>query len=147
MPSTGSVVIDDRLLIEELLVGLASRPPEVHTTTYWYYRACRAAVLGAGGHLSGPFHRLPADQQRAAVGSLLRLPDHITLSDPRRTVPLMVDLARRHPRLNLLNLEATAAARTLDATIWLSPEAAGGILPGVLDVERIPWSKVPYRES
>lgn len=144
MPSTGAVIIDDRLLIEELLIGLPSRPPEVHTTTYWYYRACRAAVLGASGHVSGPFQQLPADQQTAAVGSLLRLPDHIALPDPRRTVPLMVGLARRHPRLNLLNLEAAAAARTLD-TVWLSPEAAEGILPGVLDAERVPWRSVLSR--
>lgn len=30
----------------------------LHTTIYWYYRACRADVLGAGGHLSGPFQQL-----------------------------------------------------------------------------------------
>ncbi|HEV8114763.1 MAG TPA: hypothetical protein VGP53_00890 [Acidimicrobiales bacterium] len=58
----------------------------------------------------------------------------------------MVDLVSRHPRLNLLNLEAAAAARALDATVWLSPDAAEGILPGVLDAERIPWS-VQNRKS
>jgi hypothetical protein len=31
-------VLDDRLLIEELLVGLDVEG-ERHTTTYWYYRA------------------------------------------------------------------------------------------------------------
>jgi hypothetical protein len=47
----------------------------------------------------------------------------------------MVEIAERHPKLNLLNLEAVAAARVLAATIWLSPEAANGMLPAVLDGE------------
>ncbi len=144
MPAPTPVILDDRLLIEELLVGLRSRPTRPHTTTYWYYRACRAAVLGASGHLSGPFDRLTGALQASAVASLLRLPDHIGLPEPRRTVPAMVDLASRYSKLNLLNLEAAAAARSLDATIWLSPEAGEGILPGVLDAERIPWRSVPY---
>jgi hypothetical protein len=54
----------------------------------------------------------------------------------------MVDVASRHPHLNLLNLEAVAAARVLEATMWLSPAATGGILPEVLDMERIPWETV-----
>jgi hypothetical protein len=53
----------------------------------------------------------------------------------------MVDVAQRQPRLNLLNLEAVAAARTLDCTIWLSPEAVAGVLPAVLDAEHLPWSQ------
>lgn len=55
-----SVVLDDRLLIEELLVGLDAGAVELHTTVNWYYRACRAADLGAGGHLSGSFLQLGA---------------------------------------------------------------------------------------
>ncbi len=111
-------------------------------------RSSGTELGGPSGHepAAGPIHRLPVDQQKTAVGSLLRLPDHIGLRDPRRTVPLMVDLVSRHPRLNLLNLEAAAAARALDATVWLSPDAAEGILPGVLDAERIPWS-VQNRKS
>jgi hypothetical protein len=55
----------------------------------------------------------------------------------------MVDVAARHPQLNLLNLEAVAAASALEATIWLSPAGATGVLPGVLDAESIPWEAVP----
>jgi hypothetical protein len=58
------------------------------------------------------------------------------------TVPAMVDIARRHPRLNLLNLEAVATGRLLTATVWLSPEAAGGVLPAVLDAERVTWRTI-----
>jgi hypothetical protein len=132
------VVLDDRLLIEELLVGL-DRRAELHTTPYWYYRACRAAVAGAGGHLSGPFAGLDPSRQTAAIRSLLVLRDDIGLPDPRATVPVMAELSERHPRCNLLNLEAAASALVLGAVVLLSTQASEGILPAVLDAERIGW--------
>ncbi len=138
------VVLDDRLLIEELLVGLrrTRRRVELHTTSYWYYRACRAAAAGAGGHLSGPFEQLAAAEQERAVLSLLELRDDIGFPDPRLTVPLMVDIAGRYPRLNLLNLEAAALARLLPHTVWLSGESAAGVLPTVLAAEGIACSTI-----
>ena len=51
----------------------------------------------------------------------------------------MAELYERHPRLNLLDLEATAAALVLDATVLLSTAATGGVLPAVLDAEGVPW--------
>ena len=139
------VVLDDRLLIEELLVGLpdAAAARSLHTTTYWYYRACRAAVAGAGGHLSGPFQELAGDEQGRAILSLLNLRPDIGLPDPHSTVPAMVDVAGRYPRLNLLNLEAVAVALLLSATLWLSEQAVEGILPPALDAEGIAWRTVP----
>jgi hypothetical protein len=138
------VIVDDRLLIEELLVGLARGrwPVSMHTTAYWYYRACRAAVVGAGGHLSGPFAKLAGTEQERAILSLLELREDIGLPDPRATVPVMADLARQHPQLNLLTLEAAAAARVLEATVWLSEQAARGVLPSVLDAEQLRWEAV-----
>ena len=115
----------------------------LHTTTYWYYRACRAAVAGAGGHLSGPFQELASDEQGRAILSLLDLRPNIGLPDPRSSIPAMVGVAGRHPRLNLLNLEAIAVAGFLSATIWLSEPAAEGILPAVLDAEGVGWRTVP----
>jgi hypothetical protein len=135
-------VIDDRLLIEELLVGLDRHGLRLHTTTYWYYRACRASVAGAGGHLSGPFEGLPLELQQRAIASMLQLPQEIGLPQSRHVVPIMVGVAGRHPRLNLLNLEAAATAHLLQATIWLSPEAASGILPAVLESEGLDWEMV-----
>jgi hypothetical protein len=139
------VVLDDRLLIEELLVGIGRTGVQLHTTTYWYYRACRAAVVGAGGHLSGPFRELRSREQERAIVAMLQLPEDIGLVDTRQLVPLMVDIAGRHPKLNRLNLEAAAAARALSATIWLSPEAANGVLPSVLDDEHLTWEVVTIR--
>jgi hypothetical protein len=136
------VILDDRLLIEELLVGLPKGRVELHTTMYWYYRASRAAVLGAGGHLSGPFAQLEAAEQERAILTLLNLRADIALPDPRLTVPAMVDVAARHPRLNLLNLEAVAAAKVIAAPLWLSTESSAGVLPAVLDSEEIAWRTI-----
>jgi hypothetical protein len=137
-----NVVIDDRLLIEESLVGIDRNDETIHTTMYWYYRACRAAVVGAGGHLSGLFRDVPQAEQQRAISSMLQLPVSVGLPEARQTVPRMVDVATRHPHLNLLNLEAVAAANMLEAMIWLSPAGASGVLPGVLDSEGIPWQMV-----
>lgn len=52
------------------------------------------------------------------------------------------ELSERHPRLNLLNLEAAASARVLDAAVLMSPQAAKGVLPTVLEAERIGWETV-----
>lgn len=141
MAAAPTIILDDRLLIEELLVGV-DEEGERHTTTYWYYRACRAAVSGAGGHLSGPFLGLDNRRQAAAIQSLLLLPDTIGLPEPRSMVPVMAELSERHPRLNLLNLEAAAAGLVLDATMLLSIEATRGVLPVILDAENIRWRTV-----
>jgi hypothetical protein len=136
--------LDDRLLIEELLVGLrmGRRRTKLVTTSSWYYRACRAAVAGAGGQLSGPFEQLAEPEQERAILSLLELREDIGLPDPRATVPLMADISRQHSQLNLLNLEAVATARHLSATVWLSEPAAAGVLPAVLDAEGLAWTAV-----
>jgi hypothetical protein len=73
---------------------------------------------------------------------MMLLPERIGLPDPRVVVPVMVDIARRHPQLNLLNLEAAATARVLDAVVWLSPQSASGILPAVLEDQGTPWVAV-----
>jgi hypothetical protein len=57
----------------------------------------------------------------------------------------MVEVSSRHPRLNLMNLEATAAALVVGARVLLSPAAARGVLVPVLDAERIRWDvQDPY---
>ncbi len=141
MPLSRAVVLDDRLLVDELLVGLgaATKRKQLWTTATWYFRACRAATLGAGGQLSGPFTTLGAEEQRLAILSLLELRDEIALPDPRVTVPAMARLAIRHPRLNLLNLEAIALAQSIEASVWMSEGTANGLLPDVLDTEGVPW--------
>lgn len=137
------LLLDDHALIEEILTeSISTREPNssLLTTSYWYYRACRGAVLGAGGQLSGPFEQLGDDLQQAAIATLLTLPERIELPDPRTTVQLMVAMAGRHPKLNLLNLEAVAVAVDTGAHVVLAERAATGILPGVLAAEQVAWS-------
>lgn len=114
----------------------------LHTSSYWYYRACRAGAAGGAGRLSGPFKALGPSDQASAVAALLSLPGSIGLPDPRMVVPEMVAVHRRHPRLNLLNVEATAAAIVLGGDVLLSEPSAQGLLPGVLDAESIGWRRV-----
>jgi len=141
---TSDVLIDDRLLVAHLTgTRIAGRSKAtLHTTTYWYYRACRAAVLGASGQLSGPFEGLSELDQSRAIAAMLQLPDDVGLPDPRVLVPAMVEVASRNPQLNLMNVEAVATARLLDARVLLSPAAAQGVLPPVLDAEGIRWRTV-----
>jgi hypothetical protein len=115
---------------------------ERFTSTYFYFRACRAVVVGAGGRLSGPFRQLDPQRRAAALDRILALPDDVGLPDPRRIVPLMVEVQRRHPNLNVLNTEAVAAALMLGATMVLGPATAGGQLETVLPAERIAFRTV-----
>jgi hypothetical protein len=149
LPTSSNVLLDDRLLIA-LLVGARVRLPRrstIATTAYWYYRACRAAVIGGAGQLSGPFANLGDAEQAAAIEALLQLPADVGLPDPRAVVPEMVRVHRRHRQLNLLNLEAAAAAIVLATRVLLAPRAAEGILPDVLDAEGIAWEVVEARSA
>ncbi len=139
--TTATVLLDDRLLLAHLLgVKLAlPRRAALHTTTYWYYRACRAAVAGGAGQLAGPFRSLPADEQARTIQAMLELPDDIGLPDGHALVPEMAMVSHRHPRLNVLNVEAAAWARVLSARVLLSPRAARGLLPKVLTAEDVRW--------
>jgi len=137
------LLLDDHALIEEILTdSISTQEPEssLLTTSYWYYRASRGAVMGAGGQLSGPFERLADNLQEAAIAALLTLPERIELPDPRVTVPLMVAVSGRHPKLNLMNLEAVAVALGTGAHVLLAERAANGLLPGVLAAEGVSWS-------
>jgi len=137
------VLIDDRLLVAHLLgAWRPRRRAVVHTTAYWYYRACRAAVAGGAGQLSGPFTALGHEDQAAAIQAILSLPDDVGLPEPRALIPHMVGVHARHRLLNLLNIEAAAAARLLGARVVISAPAAQGLLPGVLDAEGIRWEAV-----
>ena len=140
---TSNALIDDRLLVARLLDTRVRLPRTgLCSTTYWYFRACRAAAAGGGGQLSGPFAALPADEQAVAIRALLTLPDDIELPGPRTLVPAMVAMHERHPLLNAMNLEAVAAAAVFGARVLLSAPAARGVLPAVLDTEKIPWRVV-----
>ena len=54
----------------------------------------------------------------------------------------MAEIAVRHPRLNLLNVEAVASGVALSAMVWLSAQSAEGVLPAVLEAEGVAWAAV-----
>ena len=143
MPSK-AILLDDRVLVA-LLIG--ERLPLVRnaarfTTSYFYFRACRAVVAGAGGQLSGPFERLEPERRATALQRMLFLPADVGLPDPRTLVPEMVQVQQRHPHLNVLNTEAVASALLLGARLLLTPATVAGQLGPVLPVERIPFQTV-----
>jgi hypothetical protein len=138
------LLLDDRSLVALLLgEGLPiTRGAERFTTTYFYFRACRAVVAGVGGRLSGPFERLDPVHRAVALEQMLALPDDVGLPESRLIVPVMVDLQRRHSALNVLNTEAVAAALLLGAKMVLSPPTAQGQLQAVLPDEGIAFQTV-----
>lgn len=118
------VLVDDRLLgallRHERVRGLRSRA-KFHTTGYWYFRLCSAYFASdAAGVLSRPFRGLPEDRRAQAEAQLLELPDSIGLLSLRTLAPTMGNLRRSHPTLNVLALEALAAAATLEADVFAS---------------------------
>ena len=118
-------LVDDRQL-GAILRGETAPDPEadVFTTGYWYVRLCQAALAAASrpGKLSGPFAQLPEPTRSRAIDALLVLPDHIGLVSLRDLGPVIGRLRARH-RLNILGLEALAAALHLGAHVYLSSPA------------------------
>jgi hypothetical protein len=116
-------LIDDQLL-GQVLRGRTPRSlvgKDLSTTGYWYVRLCQA-VLGANerrGVLSSPFTALPPPLRSAAMRAVLELPDEIRLLSLRELGPTIAQLRNDH-QLNILGLEALAAATRLNAKVCLS---------------------------
>jgi len=115
-------LVDDQLLGRILRGGPAPSPAHpVFTTGYWYVRLCQA-VLGAEvrtGVLSGPFAALLRPTRARAMRALLELPDAIGLLSLRQLAPVIGQLRQRY-NLNILGMEALAAAVVLQADVHLS---------------------------
>lgn len=138
-----AVLIDDHLLGTVLTTGApdqvlrARETRELWTTGIWYYRLCRAVssptIVGA---LSGPVAALPDSAKLAVIQTLITLPDDIGIISLRELAPTMAALGRDH-RLNLLNLEALAAAKRLHARVHVASSNEGPLLRTALDAERL----------
>ena len=114
-------LVDDRVL-STLLQGGAPPQPEqpVCTTGCWYVRLCQAALSSTvSGTLSSSFAELPPKLVPRALHSLLELPEEIGLVSLRSLAPLIGRLRSRHRQLNLLSIEALAAALHLNAQAYL----------------------------
>lgn len=115
-------------LVDDRLLGaiLRGHPPpnldaSVFTTGYWYVRLCQAVLTATTqpGKLSGPFLDLPEPARSRAIDALLVLPDEIGLVTLRDLGPGIGRLRSRH-QLNILGMEALAAAIHLEAHVHLS---------------------------
>lgn len=118
-------VIDDHLLLDVLLDdepdGLRGPGERLYTTGLWYHRLCRAvAKPGVVGALSRRLGGVDEAVASAAVRAMLTLPDEIGLVSLRDLSWPMAQLLMDAGPLNLLTLEALAAAERLGARIGLS---------------------------
>ena len=118
------VLLDDHLLLRVLL---DDRPSDLGgdtplaTTGLWYHRLCRALADDAMvGSMSRRLGGVAPDTARAVVASVVELPATVQLVSLRDLAWPMAELIRDGARLNLLSLEAVAAARHLDADICLA---------------------------
>ncbi len=115
-------LVDDQRL-SAILRGHPTPNPDaaIFTTGYWYVRLCQAVLTATAqpGKLSGPFLDLPEPARSRAIDSLLALPEAIGLVSLRDLGPTIGRLRSRH-QLNILGMEALAAAVHLDARVLLS---------------------------
>ena len=119
------------LLVDDQVLSLVLRgdPPAalvdtgdaIFTTGYWYVRLCQAVlgVVDRPGVLSSPFIALPPEGRDLALAAILELPDDVGLLSLRELAPVIARLRARH-QLNILGMEALAAAVQLDARVVLS---------------------------
>ena len=114
------------------------RGRSIATTGCWYVRLCQAVQRadGLAGARSGPFSLLPAKQRGQAIDAVLHLPDEIALSSLREIGPRIGRLRANHA-LNLLAMEALAAAEHLDADVYLSTPSPQ--LAAALEAEGRRW--------
>jgi hypothetical protein len=144
-------LVDDHLLVRAL-AGAAPAPVRrahdegrLWTTGIWYYRAVRA--LGSPritGAITGELAKLAPSLQAAALRAVGRLPEDIGLLSFRDLAPSMARFSERHA-LNLLSLEALAAAASLDAQILVAAENDGPSLRRAAADERLGYAAVRVR--
>lgn len=118
-------VVDDHLLLRILLDDEPQelRPDggRVFTTGLWYHRLCRSvgdrSVVGVFSRALG---RADPSVGAAAIEAVTRLPDSIELLSLRDLAWPMARLVDDGVRLNLMSLEALAAAEHLEADLCLA---------------------------
>jgi hypothetical protein len=129
------VIVDDHLLLQILL---NEEPPNFHvpgarifTTGLWYHRLCRAVSMHeVTGAMSRRLGRADPVVAAAAARAIITLPETIGLISLRELAWPIAQLLRDGVRLNLMSLEALAAAESQRAELCL---AAADESPQLLD--------------
>lgn len=127
------VLVDDHLLLRILLddepAALRSGGTSIATTGLWYHRLCRAlANETVIGSISSQLGNVDNTVASAVLGAVIDLPDTIEVVSLRTLGWPMAELVHAGARLNLLSLEALAAARQLSADICLAEADNNGPL-------------------
>ena len=129
------VIVDDHLLLQILL---NEEPPDfsipgarIFTTGLWYHRLCRAVSLHeVTGAMSRRLGQADPAVAAAAARAITTLPETIGLMSLRELAWPMAKLLQDGVRLNLMSLEALAAAESRRAELCL---AAADENPQLLD--------------
>jgi hypothetical protein len=129
------VIVDDHLLLQILL---NEEPPNLRvpgarilTTGLWYHRLCRAvSIREVTGAMSRRLGRANPVVAAAAARAITTLPETIGLMSLRELAWPMAQLLQDGVRLNLMSLEALAAAESQRAELCL---AAADENPQLLD--------------
>ena len=120
-----AVLVDDHLLLAVLLgrepAALRLSDSRIATTGLWYHRLCRAVIDSTVvGSMSRRLSGLTPAAASAVIASVVRLPPDIEMVSLRTLGWPMAELLSGGLRLNLLSLEAIAAARAIEAEICLA---------------------------
>jgi hypothetical protein len=118
------VLVDDHLLLRLLLgdepADLRPTGAEVFTTGLWYHRLCRSiGDRGVTGVLSRSLGSADPSVAAAAIEAVATLPESVAMVSLRELAWPMARLVNEGARLNLMSLEALAAADYLDAELCL----------------------------
>lgn len=118
-------ILDDLLLLRTLFhrepaeLALAGRT--IWTTGAWYHRLCRALVANPlRGVMSRQLEAFDPDVGSRGAAAIIDLPSDIGMLSMRDLGWPMAELLRSGTRLNMLSLEALAAAEHLGAEICLA---------------------------
>jgi hypothetical protein len=123
--SSGDVIVDDHLLLRILVrdepPALRPRGGRICTTGLWYHRLCRALSSSAvSGVMSRKLTSTRTGIGAEAVRAVTALPGGVALTSLRELAWPMAQLLDDGVRLNLMSLEALAAAEHLGAEICLA---------------------------
>ena len=123
--SASRILVDDHLLLQLLLgrepAELRPAGSTVATTGLWYHRLCRAlSSATVTGSMSRQLGQVDPALAAAAVHAVVEMPEAIDLVSLRSLGWPMAMLLSGGERLNLLSLEALAAAIELGADIYLA---------------------------
>ncbi|MGK2957520.1 MAG: hypothetical protein ACSLFB_03795 [Acidimicrobiales bacterium] len=137
------LLLDDHLLLRVLLNDepneLRTESAQLYTTGLWYYRLGRAiANTTVTGVLSRSLGSADPKLGTKAARAVTELPATIGLISLRELAWPMAQMLDEGVRLNLMSLEALAAAEHLDAEICLASDDENPHLIAAANLRGIP---------